>query len=44
MAKHKFYMIYPAAAVKNLGEPRGHFEQLGIYCGMTFDVKEISPL
>ena len=44
MARHKFYRTYPAAAVENLGRPRGHFEQLGMYCGMAFDIKEISAL
>jgi len=37
---HRFYRRYPAAGVKNLGNPKGHFEQLGVYCGMAFDKKE----
>ena len=44
MTKHKFYRRYPAARVRNLGKPKGHFEQLGMYCGMAFDKKEVATL
>jgi len=39
MVKHGVYRKFPAAEVKNLGNLKRHFEQLGVYCAMTFDKK-----
>jgi len=40
MVKHRVYRRHPAAGVKNFGNPKGNFEQLGVYCAMAFDKKE----
>jgi ribosomal protein L15 len=45
MRKHRFYASYPTKGVTNLGAIKGYFDNLEMFCGMAFDVKQcVTPL
>ena len=45
MRQHPFYQKYLKGGALNLRAREGYFDNLGMYCGMAFDVKgDIAPL